>query len=609
VSEGLKSACALVAHFKKTDSMSNSSGFTISPKWSGWLPNGDDDDNDERGDISKLREVWRYEAEAEEAQEQRLSASPLSSDDDERRLPIERNRSSLGASINHSARDWGDTESVYINNDDDNDVDVVVGRGIDDDDFEESKKRNDVGNVLLGGSSAMVASPSKTYWRFFIILFCHLALQVAYILRVDTSVAIIPMALEFNFDKTQQGLVLSSFYIGYLIMMLPGGWIVVRFGGKWPLAVSLLLSSLFTALTPVVAARSYGGLIAMRILTGMAEAITYPANHDLLTNWVPAAEQSRAVPFVFSGAFIGTIIALLAAPPLVDASGWESVFYCFSAFSLVWLVPWALFAASTPEKHPFVSAEERIYIRAVTAESGLVVTDSLPQQQLMNAIDEADLFSDARSDDGRRAMPPWRAIFSSTAVWAVCVANFANNWAFYVLLSFMPTYFSSEFSFSLDDSSALSVGPYALMAIAGVASGYIADRLIGGEHASRTITRKLFIVVGFMVPAVLLVTVQFVDETAAIVITTLATGILGCALPGWTPNHLDLSPRYASVLLGLSNTWGTLPGAFGVYLSGWILDETDDDWSVVFGLAAIILGAGTLFFLVFGSGKRQSSLA
>ena len=96
-----------------------------------------------------------------------------------------------------------------------------------------------------------------------------LAVFICYIDRVNISVAILPMAEELGWDKTTQGWVMSSFFIGYLITMIFGGWLADRFGGKKVLAAGVLLWSLFTMVTPPAASFGLLVLLAVRIAMGM----------------------------------------------------------------------------------------------------------------------------------------------------------------------------------------------------------------------------------------------------------------------------------------------------------------------------------------------------
>jgi ACS family sodium-dependent inorganic phosphate cotransporter len=58
------------------------------------------------------------------------------------------------------------------------------------------------------------------------------------------------------------------------------------------------------------------------------------------------------------------------------------------------------------------------------------------------------------------------------------------------------------------------------------------------------------------------------------------------------------------VIWGISNTFATLPGIFGVYATGWLVDRTGS-FSVPFFVTAGVALFGMLVFLLFGSGERK----
>ena len=64
------------------------------------------------------------------------------------------------------------------------------------------------------------------------------------------------------------------------------------------------------------------------------------------------------------------------------------------------------------------------------------------------------------------------------------------------------------------------------------------------------------------------------DTVCCAVLITLGLGLASCSLAGLYCNHADLSPRYAGILLGLTNTTGALPGIMGVAITGALLDLT-----------------------------------
>jgi hypothetical protein len=102
-------------------------------------------------------------------------------------------------------------------------------------------------------AAASTGAPLPAYWRSArarVSALLFVALMLAYALRVLLSVAIIGLAAEFGYGAAEQGLINSSFFIGYLWLQVPGGWAAGRLGG-WPvLLAGVLAPSLLTLATP-----------------------------------------------------------------------------------------------------------------------------------------------------------------------------------------------------------------------------------------------------------------------------------------------------------------------------------------------------------------------
>jgi ACS family sodium-dependent inorganic phosphate cotransporter len=110
--------------------------------------------------------------------------------------------------------------------------------------------------------------------------------------------------------------------------------------------------------------------------------------------------------------------------------------------------------------------------------------------------------------------------------------------------------------------------------------------------------------IGFLGPALFLTLIGGVTSALqATVYMTCALGLGSFALSGFAVNHFDIGPRYAGVLLGITNTAGTLPGIIGVTVTGFILDATGS-WQLVFLIAAGIYVFGTIVWNLFATGER-----
>jgi ACS family sodium-dependent inorganic phosphate cotransporter len=123
---------------------------------------------------------------------------------------------------------------------------------------------------------------------------------------------------------------------GYLLTQIAGGVLADRYGGRLVLGLGVLWWSLATALTPVAAAAGLPTLLVTRCLMGVGEGVAMPAMNALLAKWVPGGERSRSLALVYSGMFIGSVVGLGASPHMLNAFGWQSVFYVFGSLGVAW---------------------------------------------------------------------------------------------------------------------------------------------------------------------------------------------------------------------------------------------------------------------------------
>lgn len=70
------------------------------------------------------------------------------------------------------------------------------------------------------------------------------------------------------------GLILGSFFYGYIVTQLPGGWLGSQFGGKYLFGFGVLLTSVVTMFTPAAAHHSVGMLLLVRVLEGFGQVNT-----------------------------------------------------------------------------------------------------------------------------------------------------------------------------------------------------------------------------------------------------------------------------------------------------------------------------------------------
>ncbi|KAL9962789.1 hypothetical protein ACROYT_G031929 [Oculina patagonica] len=305
--------------------------------------------------------------------------------------------------------------------------------------------------------------------------------------------------------------------------------------------------------TPAAAHHSVGMLILVRILEGLGEGVTFPAMHAMWSSWAPPLERSKLCTLSYAGLQIGTVLGMPIAGVLCASDlwgGWPSVFYIFGGVGVIWFITWMILTYDKPANHPRISMKEKEYILSSIGSS-----------------------QDKRT---RKYDTPWFKIWTSPAVWAIIIAHFCNNWGFYTFLTCLPSYFKEVLNFSLSQNGFVSAIPFLLCYIIGVSGGQVADWLRYNNYLGTGEVRKVFATGGFLIPCCLMVATSYIgcnNTTLAVVLFSLALGMSALNMASYNVNHLDIAPRYAGVLMGITNTAATIPGIVGPYVAGYLTDN------------------------------------
>jgi MFS family permease len=101
---------------------------------------------------------------------------------------------------------------------------------------------------------------------------------------------------EFDWDQQTQGVILGAFFYGYVAFQVLGGRLAELFGAKWLCAVSLAMSAVINALTPLIArANMYWLFITSRVVLGAFQSVLFPACYALIAKWTPEHERRYAM--------------------------------------------------------------------------------------------------------------------------------------------------------------------------------------------------------------------------------------------------------------------------------------------------------------------------
>ncbi|CAG8814640.1 13285_t:CDS:2, partial [Gigaspora margarita] len=401
------------------------------------------------------------------------------------------------------------------------------------------------------------------------------------------SIAIVYMAKEFNWDHSIQGYILSSFYFGYFASQIIGGVLADKFGGRRVLGVAAATWTLFTLLTPISARINIHCLILCRICLGIGEGACFPSILSLISKWFPPEEQSRAVSTIFVSIFIGMAIAMPISNMLGSSQfGWASIFWVFAIVGFIWSVIWHFYGISDPRDYSGISKEELNWIleskSSFYSEDNFENYQSGSRENIMITDDDRSILQNendallpknqmsSRHHDMHKI--PWKLILSRREVWAILLGQFFNAWGYFILLNWLPIFYYEYFHVDINLIGYYTALPYFLYIIMGLTSGYICDYAIHQLKIRVLTVRRSVNLIG----------------TLGIAISLL---------------FMEIAPKYAGLITGLSNTCGAVPAFFGVALTGWILEITGNDWRIIWSMCSLFYIFEALFFVCLAGGE------
>jgi MFS transporter, ACS family, glucarate transporter len=425
--------------------------------------------------------------------------------------------------------------------------------------------------------------------RIFIVTMLFLVTTVNYADRATLSIAGPALSKELQLDPVAMGYVFSAFGWSYVIAQVPGGWLLDRYGSRWVYAISIMIWSLFTMMQGWVGFFTAGtaviALFGLRLLVGLAEAPSFPANARIVAAWFPSNERGTASAFFNSGQYFATVIFAPLMGWIAHDFGWRYVFVVMGALGIVMGAIW-IKTMYGPKEHPSVNEAEFDYIR----DGGALV-------DLDGAKDPK-----AAANGG----PKWdhiRQLLSNRMMLGVYIGQYCINTLTYFFLTWFPVYLVKERGLSILQAGFVATLPALCGFIGGVLGGVISDAILQ-RTKSLTLARKIPIV-GGMLLSMSIIGCNYVDGQALVVgFMALAFFGKGIGALGWAVVS-DTSPREAGgVSGGLFNTFGNLSSITTPIVIGYILAATGSFNGALVFVGANALVAAIAYLVIVGRIER-----
>ncbi|KAL7286319.1 hypothetical protein TKK_0019277 [Trichogramma kaykai] len=432
----------------------------------------------------------------------------------------------------------------------------------------------------------------------FAIMLC-IANMIIYGQKVNITVAMHQMSKEMNSDGSfiepptgetryewteEDKQDLSTFYFaGYMCGMFMAGYFADRFNTKVVLLICVLANALGTLLVPFCAF-SLALLYAIRFIMGLISAANLPIVNICVGKWVVYEEKSMWVAIIYAGTSLGTVISMFTSSWIIELSNWQMVFYIHGVLPLIWCLVYFMCFTDSPEDQKLITEEERA-----------LIVNSFGHRTPNSA--------------GKKALP-WKAIFTSKPFLALLVTNTLGNFTWYFLLTQMTTFMIKVLKFNNSEIKNLIAIPYLLGAIFNSCFGKLLDYGRKSGWWSQTIARKIAVTISCIPAIILLPIIMSLDESQRYLsfgLLTLTIIFSGSIFIGHLTNQNDLAPNFAGILMGITNTPGTLPACINPKLVGALVKDVKNgnDWLPIFILNIACQIGAFLVFIIFGSGEIQ----
>ncbi|MPV57837.1 MFS transporter [Burkholderia sp. HI2761] len=378
-------------------------------------------------------------------------------------------------------------------------------------------------------------------------LLCALSF-ILYVDRVNLATAAGAIKAELGLSNTELGVAFSAFAYSYAICQIGGGWIADRFGARITLIGCGLIWVVSTFATGLV--HSLGLLFAARLLLGIGEGATLPAQARAITQWFPRERRGVVQGFTHSFSRLGNAVT----PPIVAALmtwlSWRAAFFVIGAVTLVWLAWWI----AGFREHPLGDDDGRTHSRRPAAPSGPT---------------------------------PWGPLLRRMA--PTIFVYFCYGWTAWLFFTWLPTFFLNGQGLNLKSTALFASGVFFAGVVGDTLGGWLCDRIYR-KTGNLALSRQSVIVASFVGALVCLLPLAFVHATAGVALC-LSGSFLCLELtigPIWAVPS-DIAPAHAGIASGMMNAGSAIAGILSPILFGYLVDRTGS-WTVPFiGSVAMLL--------------------
>jgi len=408
---------------------------------------------------------------------------------------------------------------------------------------------------------------SSRRWRIAVLL--GVGVIVNFFDRVNLSVANTSLRSEYGLSQVAMGYLLGAYSCTYILLQLPSGPVLDRFGVKPVIRISTFLWSAASFATGL--ARGFAGMISARLMLGIAEAPTFPSNAKAIGLWFPRSERGLATAIFDASAKFASAIGISVISVVLHFWGWRSIFVftgllSLGYFALFW------FVYRDPKEDPLLSVAEREHI---TAGGG----------------------GDDAVADPRQAASLW-FLLRRKKVWGLALGMAAYNYNFYLFLTWLPGYLNTALHLNVLRSGVYASVPWLAATVSDlIVGGWLVDHLIRrGRDATRV--RQTVLVFGLVLGLAVAGATRTSNPRVAIFWISIALcGLAASAPVGWSIPGLIAPKGSTARVASIMNFVANLPGFLAPVITGYLVGNSQS-FQRAFLVAAAVLVAGIASYIL-----------
>ena len=425
-----------------------------------------------------------------------------------------------------------------------------------------------------------------THIRYLIVLLLFIASTFSYGDRVVLSIAAVDVTRELHLDALRLGYLLSGFSWAYVCAQLPAGGLLDRFGSKGVYGAAIVGWSICAFLAGAIgylpAVIAFYALLAVRFVSGLAQAPVFPGNGRIVAAWFPASERGRASAIFNSSQYFSLVLFAPTMGWIVHRFGWKQCFWFEGILGLALAILWfkSIYGVKT---HPRISQAEIHYIESG---GGLASLDAAHRPQASALT--------------------WTAIgalLSNRMLLGIYLGQYCITTLTWFFLTWFPIYLNQARHISIVKVGLLSALPALCGFAGGILGGVLSDRLLR-LGLSLTVARKVPIVLGMLLAMTMIGCNYARSSLTVMILMSIAFFGKGIGALGWTVIS-DTSPKnLIGVNGGLFNLIGNLAGITTPIVIGLILKYTGSFQGALIFVAATALLAIVAYVPIVGEIKR-----